>query len=169
RCGACARHRRPFQPSGERANAGALMDMSRQIAKRPPDHLFKRVTDAWTRPFWEAASRHRVAAPRCGEGGTFRMPPTPFFPRCRSPRVEWIELSGEGRLYSYSIVCRATFAEMESSIPYVTAVVELPDAQGIRLITNIVDTPLDRIRIGANVTVVFDDIGDGVTIPRFRL
>ena len=97
------------------------------------------------------------------------MPPTPFCPRCRSQHLTWVQVSGEGILYSHSVVSRATLAEMEDSIPYVTAVVELPDAGGIRLITNIVETPIDRIRIGAEVIVVFDDLPDGVSIPRFKL
>jgi uncharacterized OB-fold protein len=140
-----------------------------RVAKRPPDRLFELVTDQWTKPFWDAAAEHRLVAPRCADCATFRIPPTPFCPRCRSQRIDWPTLSGAGIVYSYSIVSRAIFPEMEDAVPYVTALIELPDAQGIRLISNIVDAPIDRIRVGAPVTVVFDHIAEGVAIPRFRL
>ncbi|HXL63015.1 MAG TPA: zinc ribbon domain-containing protein, partial [Mycobacterium sp.] len=48
-----------------------------------------------TEPFWEAAKQRRLVAPQCTDCGSFRMPPTPFCPNCRSRSVNWIELSGE--------------------------------------------------------------------------
>ncbi|KFG90942.1 Nucleic-acid-binding protein containing a zn-ribbon [Sphingobium herbicidovorans NBRC 16415] len=143
--------------------------MQEPVSKRPPDHLFSLVTDQWTEPYWSAAAAHRLVAPRCAECGKFRMPPTPFCPNCRSQRIDWVQLSGEGTVYSYSVVAVPIFPEMADSVPYITAVVELADAGGVRLISNIVEAPLSSVHVGAPVRVVFDDISDGVTIPRFRL
>jgi uncharacterized protein len=143
--------------------------MSSEIAKSPPEALFELNVDAWTRPFWDAAARHRLVAPQCAQCGRFRMPPTPFCPHCLSQELHWPELSGRAAVYSYTIVQRALIPEMESSLPYVPALVELPDADNVRLITNIVGVPLDRIAIGAAVRVVWDDRSDGVTVPRFTL
>ena len=143
--------------------------MSHVLSKRPPDHLFELVTNTWTRPFWDAAAQHRLVAPRCAACGTFRMPPTPFCPQCRSQDLDWVDLSGKGIVYSYTVVDRAIFAGMEGSLPYVPAVIELADADGVRLVTNIVDAPIDAIAIDAPVSVVFDDLRDGVSIPRFTL
>ena len=97
------------------------------------------------------------------------MPPTPFCPECRSQEISWVELSGQGTVYSYTVVSRAIFNGMEDCLPYVPAVVELADAGGVRLITNIVDAPIDAIAVDAPVTVVFDDLATGTSIPRFRL
>lgn len=143
--------------------------MTEHIAKRPPEELFNLVTDRWSAPFWEAAARHRLTVPKCASCGTFRMPPTPFCPECLSQDLEWPELTGRGVIYSYTIVTRALFPEMAASIPYVPAVIELDDAGGCRLISNIVDVPLDAMRIGAGVRVVWEDRSDGVTVPRFTL
>jgi len=145
------------------------METRVEIARRPPDRLFTLATDAWTKPFWDAAAAHRLVAPRCGECGAFRMPPTPFCPGCRSQRITWVTLSGEGVIYSYSIVRRGFLPDMQDSLPYVTAVVQLPDADNVRLITNIVDTAVSLIGIDGRVRVVFDDLDGGVTIPRFKL
>jgi uncharacterized OB-fold protein len=145
------------------------MDTPARTAKGGPKLQFELVTDQWTRPFWDAAARHQLMAPCCGDCGRFRMPPTPFCPACRSQHLTWVQSSGAGILYSYSVVRRALSPDMEDSIPYVIAVVELPDVGGIRLITNIVETPLERLYIGTEVTVVFDELPGGVSVPLFKL
>jgi uncharacterized OB-fold protein len=141
--------------------------MTAPIAKRPPI-LSKLVTDQWTKPFWDAAAQHRLVAARCGQCGRFRMPPTPFCPHCRSQAIDWVELSGDGIVYSYSIVTRALVPGTDDALPYITAVVSLDDAGGVRLISNVVDVAIDRLHVGDAVSVVWDDQTNGITIPRFR-
>ena len=139
------------------------------LAKAPPAGLFHLTTDQWTRPFWEAARAHKLVAAACADCGQFRMPPTPFCPHCRSQAIDWRELSGDGVLYSYTIVARAIMPEMADNIPYVPALVDLPDAPGTRLITNVVDTPLSKLAIGARLKVKWHDTADNVTIPMFTM
>ena len=143
--------------------------MNSEIARPPPDALFSLLTDQWTQPFWDAARAHRLVAPRCAACGRFRMPPTPFCPHCLSQDIEWPALSGNGVLFSYTVVTRAIVPEMEGSLPYVPALVDLDDAPGARLITNIVGVPVSAIAIGARVRVVFSDRSDGISVPRFTL
>lgn len=143
--------------------------MSETLAKAPPVGLFHLTTDQWTKPFWDAAREHRLVAACCADCSTYRMPPTPFCPQCRSQSIDWRELSGQGVLYSYTIVARAIMPEMADNIPYVPALVDLPDAPGVRLITNVVDTPISQIQIGARLTVKWHDAPDDVTIPMFTL
>lgn len=139
------------------------------LSKTPPPSMFQLVTDQWTEPFWEAARAHRLVAPRCSACGLHRFPPTPFCPRCQAQGLDWVSLSGVGKVYSYTIVVRAVIPEMEPHLPYVPAVIELPDAQGCRLISNIVDAPLEDIRVGCEVHVVWDHVREGVVVPRFAL
>ena len=143
--------------------------MTDQIAKHPPDCLFQLVTDHWTEPFWNAAREHILTAARCASCNSYRMPPTPFCPHCLSQKIEWPTLSGIGVIYSYTVVSRPISPEMEASIPYVPALVSLPDANYVRLITNIVDAPLRKIKIGAKVEVVWTDMPEGNVVPRFKI
>jgi uncharacterized OB-fold protein len=143
--------------------------MTSAITKSPPGSMFKLVVDQWTQPFWDAARAHRLVVPRCAQCGTFRLPPTPFCPSCQSQAIDWVQLSGRGTVYSYSIVTRAIIPEMEPCLPYITAVVELPDAGGTRLVTNVVGAPVDQVMVGSAVHVVWDELADGVTVPRFKL
>ena len=52
-------------------------------------------------------------------------------------------------------------------MPYVIASIELDE--GARIMTNIVTDDVDSVRIGQKVRVVFDDVTDAVTIPKFEV
>ncbi|CAI10711.1 putative small subunit of thiolase DitF (plasmid) [Aromatoleum aromaticum EbN1] len=141
--------------------------MSVHIAKRPPVQYFNHATDAWMQPFWDAAVQHSLVGASCAKCGTFRMPPTPFCPHCHSQGLNWVALPGTGTVYSYSVVKRAILPSMEDCLPYVTAIIELDGAGGTRLISNVVDIPVDAVRVDLKVRVVWDDNWGGVTVPRF--
>lgn len=143
--------------------------MSDQVTKTPPAELFTLVVDQWTQPFWDACREHRLVVPRCADCGTTRFPPGPFCPACQSQRVDWAELPGTGSIYSYTIVSRSLTPQMDASIPYAPAVIELDGADGRRLISCVVDTALDDVQIGARVRVRWEDRPDGVSVPRFVL
>jgi len=142
--------------------------MSR-LSKRPPDALATIVADSWSAPFWEAAKLGHLTCTQCADCGRFRMPPSPFCPHCRSQALEWPVLPGTGTIYSFTVVERAVVPGTEDTIPYVVAVISLDGAIPARLISNIVDAPIDAIRIGERVTVFFDTMPDGAAVPRFRL
>jgi uncharacterized OB-fold protein len=122
-------------------------------------------TDPFTETFWQAARDDRLVAPKCADCGTFRLPPTPFCPSCRSTNVDWTELSGRAEVFSFSVV------HGYPGIPDITlvaAVLDLPDAPGARLVSNIVDVDPAGISIGDQVEVFFSPIADGWKLPLFR-
>lgn len=133
----------------------------------PPAELAVLTPDSWTEPFWVAAADHRLVVPRCTSCGTFRMPPSPFCYVCQSQEVDWVEHTGEGRVYSYTVIHHAVVALMRDALPYVVVVVELPDAGGVRLVSNLVDCDTTAVAVGMPVRVVWDDVSEGVAVPRF--
>jgi uncharacterized OB-fold protein len=118
-----------------------------------------------TEPFWQAAKERRLVAPQCADCQTFRLPPTPFCPNCRSKAVDWIELSGAATVYSFAVV--HGFPGMPDLL-LVPAVLELPDAPGARLVSNIVDVAPADVTIGMPLRVDFSPISDGWLLPVFR-
>ena len=74
-------------------------------------------------------------------------------------------LSGRGVVYAFTINHYRWLPDMEP--PYIVAEVDLVEQEGLRLMTNIVDCPLDEVRTGMPVHVVFAPHGD-VYIPLFR-
>jgi len=120
------------------------------------------------RPFWDATAAGRLLLPRCAECQAVIWYPRPFCPACASTHVEWIEASGRGTVYSFTVNRRgqADLADYKDAGVYVLAYVEL--AEGPRMMTNIVDCDPDTVRIGQAVEVVFHDTGQGTALPRFR-
>lgn len=138
--------------------------MSTLSTVRPGDTV-RITTDTATEPFWQAAKERRLVAPRCAACGTFRMPPTPFCPECQSTDIDWVELSGEAEVYSYSVVHGFPG---HPDLLLVAAVVDLAGAPGARLVTNIVGIDPGTVEIGMRVTVDFSPISDGWMLPVFR-
>jgi uncharacterized OB-fold protein len=130
----------------------------------PADHV-RITTDTSTEPFWQAAKQERLVAPKCADCGTFRLPPTPFCPQCQSTAVDWTELSGRATVFSFSVV--HGFPGLPG-ITLVPAVLDLPDAPGARLVSNVVDVEPEKVEIGMEVEVLFSPISDGWLLPLFR-
>jgi hypothetical protein len=141
--------------------------MSKVIARAlPGDHVHIGM-DPWTEPFWQAAKEQRLTAARCENCGTFRMPPTPFCPNCQSQKTDWPTLSGKGTVYSFAICNRSPFPGVEDFV-YVPVVVELDDAPGVRLVSNLVDVEPGKVRIGMRISVAWNDISEGWKQPIFK-
>jgi uncharacterized OB-fold protein len=121
--------------------------------------------DAWTQPFWDAAADERLVLPRCGECKHFRWPPGPFCPDCQSQSIEWMP-SGLGRIYSFTII-RDPKAKGTHPV-HVPALIEFPDAPGVRLLAAIVDTPLNAIRIGTTVSLGWSSAANA-RVPVFHI
>jgi uncharacterized OB-fold protein len=131
-----------------------------------PDTMPPPLADNDTWPWFEAANQHRLVIQRCGECDRLRHPPGPICPECHSANCEWLEVSGRGEIYTFTIVHRAVVPEQE--LPFVIAVVTLEGARGIRMISNVVDANLDELKIGDAVELVWEDMSPNLALPRFR-
>jgi uncharacterized OB-fold protein len=138
-----------------------------ELAQAVPGHLVSIAVNPITEPFWTAAKDDRLVAPRCASCGRFRMPPTPFCPNCRSQAVDWVTLSGAGTVFSYTVVRRSPFPDVDD-FTYVPVVVELADAPGARLVSNLIEIDPGDVAIGMAVQVTFGDISGGWKFPLFR-
>jgi uncharacterized OB-fold protein len=139
--------------------------MSDLIATTRPGDTVRITTNTYTEPFWKAAEERRLVAPRCGACGHFRLPPTPFCPNCQSTDVDWVDLSGHAVVYSYAVV--HGFPGFPDLV-IVPVVVDLPDAPGARLVTNVIDVDPDDVHIGMELRVDFVPIAEGRMLPVFR-
>ena len=111
-----------------------------------------------TRVYWEAAAQGKLMIKRCAACGEYHHYPRSICPFCFSDKTEWREASGQGVIYTYSVMRRL-------EIPYAIAYVTLEE--GVSMMTNIVDCDLDAIRIGQKVRVVFRPSDGGTPVPMF--
>lgn len=133
----------------------------------PPGLPLPAVTDD-TRPFWDACRRRTLVVQRCTGCATLRHPPAPVCWRCRSFAHQWVAVSGQGTVFTHTVVHRAFLPALEGHVPYAVVLVGLDDAPGVRILSNLVEAPPEAVRIGLPVEVVFEDVAPDVTVPRFR-
>lgn len=125
------------------------------------------VPDADSAPFWQGCREHRLLLERCADCGSIRFPPSGMCPRCRSRGVQWTASSGRGTVFSWIVVHHPVPKDLYAAeVPYVVALVELEE--GVRMPSNIVQCDPQSITAGMPVEVVFDDVSDSLTLPRFR-
>lgn len=119
-----------------------------------------------TAPFWAAAREGRLSLPFCTECGRAHWPAGPVCPYCLSDAVEWRDVSGRGRISTFTVIHKAWFPSFAADLPYNVVQVELDE--GPRLTANLVEVPPGGPRIGMPVEVIFDAVTPEVTLPRFR-
>lgn len=115
------------------------------------------IPDPTTQPFWDAAREGRFMIGLCRDTGRHFFPPRGVSPFTLSPNVELVEASGQGVVYSYTV--------MRTKQPYIPAMVEL--AEGPRIFTNLVDVAPEDVRIGMAVRVAFRPTEGGPPVPMF--
>ncbi|MGF6602987.1 putative OB-fold protein [Paraburkholderia sp. GAS448] len=120
-----------------------------------------------TAPFWDAARAGRLAIQRCTACARHQFYPRPFCTACLCDDMEWIDACGRGRIYTYTICRIAANPAMADKVPYAIAMIDLEE--GVRMLTQIVDSDLDQLGVGAPVEVVFESVSDDITLPQFKL
>jgi uncharacterized OB-fold protein len=108
-----------------------------------------------TAPFWEAGARGELLFQRCEACGTPAFPPTTHCRECLSDQLSWERSEGRGSLYSWTIVHRPVTPAFTA--PYAPAIVTL--AEGYQMVTNIVGTTSDQLRLDLPVRVAFHPVG----------
>ena len=124
-----------------------------------------------TEGFWQGCNKHELRVQQCKHCGVFRFPPQAMCAQCHSTDTQWTRVSGKGSIYSYIMPSRTSPGELPAKgfdYPYVVALIELADAGGVRMASNIVDCAAQDVEIGMPVEVVFDDVSDEITLPKFR-
>jgi len=113
--------------------------------------------------FWQAAREGRLLVRHCNACGKPHWYPRVLCPFCMG-ETEWQTASGLGEIYSFSITRRA------GPNPFCIAYVKLDE--GVTMMTHIVDTDLDSVRIGQRVKVRFapsqgEGGSEGAPVPVF--
>jgi uncharacterized OB-fold protein len=120
------------------------------------------VADELSERFWEGTAEGHFLVQRCQGTGRHQ-----WYPRAHSihdfhAAVDWIEATGRGRLYSFSVVYQ-THTDIKT--PYVLAIIELEE--GVHVSGNIVDVPIEEIEIGMPLEVTFEPLAEGIMLPQF--
>ncbi len=119
--------------------------------------------DGLDAPYWEGTRAHELRVQECNACGTCQWGPEWICHKCLSSDLGWKTLEPRGRIYSWERVWHPVHPALVDAVPYVVVLVELPQAENIRMIGNLVGDPEQAVPIGAEVEPVFEDHADGDT------
>ena len=127
--------------------------------------------DERTEPYWRAAKEHKLAFQRCQHCGYYNHPPTVVCPGCNNPEpsFEFEAVSGKGKLTGWTIMRDAFLPGFAEDLPFVIAMVEFPEQEGLRIVAKLLDGPEASLRLGAPIQIVFEDVTPEVTLPQIKL
>jgi uncharacterized OB-fold protein len=120
----------------------------------------------WGEPFWAGARERRLVIQKCVSCKKYVFYPRLGCPFCFSDRLEWVQASGRGTVYSYSVVRNNPPSSFMDDLPFVIAIVELEE--GVRMMTNIVDCDPEVVDCDMPVQVTFERLNDEITLPKFK-
>jgi uncharacterized OB-fold protein len=113
-------------------------------------------------PFWEGLRNENLILQYCPGCLSYQWGPEYVCYRCGTFDVKWVEVPKaddgffRGVVYSWQRIWHPVDPSLASAVPYVAVLVELPDADNVRLMGNLVDPPDGPIPIGADLSPVFE-------------
>ncbi|MDQ0832050.1 putative OB-fold protein [Streptomyces achromogenes] len=131
---------------------------------RPRERRPRPVVNRDNAGFWEGVRDRRFLIQRCAACDTLRFPWLPGCNACGGPEWDVVEAGGEGTVFSYVVMHHPPFPAF--SPPYAVGLIEL--AEGVRVISDVVDVPYDKVRVGMPVELEFRTYDDELTLPVFR-
>ncbi|MDQ0843816.1 putative OB-fold protein/acyl dehydratase [Streptomyces sp. V1I6] len=132
--------------------------------RKPKDGRPRPVINRDNAGFWEGVAERRLLIQRCGGCGKPRFPWLPGCGACGSPHWDTLEASGSGSVFSYVVMHHPPFPAFDP--PFAVGLIEL--AEGVRMVSNIVGVPPDKVRIGMPVELEFLGVGGEYELPVFR-
>lgn len=129
-----------------------------------PDGLPAPGQEPLTAPYWEGTRARKLIIQRCRGCGRFQWGPEWICHRCHAFDLAWEQVAPHGIIYSWQRPHHPVHPALSGHGPYTIVLVELPHADGIRMVGNLLCGPTDPVRIGAAVEAVFEP-HDAATPP----
>ena len=117
-----------------------------------------------TSEFWEQTNSKKLVRPVCDNCGNNFFSPQLLCPYCHQENWRYQESSGEGTIYSYTVIHRPPDDTFQS--PLIVADIELDE--GWRMFSWIIECSPKEVDISLKVNVCFKEFS-GRTLPVFTL
>lgn len=124
--------------------------------------------DALTEPYWEACKNHELKVQQCRTCSRMRHRPSAGCHWCGGQDVDWTQLSGRGKVYTYTVVHRAFHPAFAQDVPYVVGLVAAEEDPTVRFHTRFVECDPVDVHVGMDVEITFDHQDDDIVIPHWR-
>jgi uncharacterized OB-fold protein len=102
--------------------------------------------------FYKFLAQGKLMAGKCQKCGKIHLPPRPLCDQCFSQDFEWMEVSGKGKLLTYTVIHIAP-PQFQAMAPYAVGIVQLENS--LRIPGMIQGVPQERLKIGMALTIDF--------------
>ena len=133
------------------------------------------VPEVGAEEYWQAANDERLVMQKCTACAKFRFTPAPVCVYCGDDGFVWQQLSGLGKIITWTVITHPIHPAAVAKVPYVVVVIELDEQVGLRMVSNLIDVEVGddgsapTITFNAPVTVAFEQHPSGQKLPVFRL
>ena len=121
--------------------------------------------DAFERRFFEAAAQGELLHQRCPACGHRQFYPRAVCTACGAD-PEWAPSVGRGVVHTWTVVRQNRMPPFEDELPYVVAMIELPE--GVRMMGNLTGCDVEQVRIGMRVEAYAVEFEPGLALPFWR-
>jgi uncharacterized OB-fold protein len=134
---------------------------------RQPTRPLPSLDELDTKTFWEGTREGQLRYQRCDDCGTVVWHPRAHCTGCTGGTLSWHTASGQGTIYTFSVVRQSYHPFFRTRVPYAVAWIDLDE--GPRILSNVVgiDDPTRDLECGQRVTVEWEQ-HEAVSIPLFR-
>lgn len=129
----------------------------------------------WTKPlpdldpvsstYWSAAAEGRLLIQRCPACGERQFYPRALCVACGAD-PEWEEVSGRGRVHTFTVIRQQGARRFRDETPYVVAMIDLEE--GPRLMGNVTGCGVEEVTVGMPVRAYALEAAPGIGIPMWE-
>jgi uncharacterized OB-fold protein len=102
--------------------------------------------------FYKYLTQGKLMAGRCRHCGKIHLPPRPLCDNCFHQEFTWLEIAGNGKLVTYTVIHIAPH-QFQALAPYAVGIVELEN--GLRIPGMIQGATHEQLRIGMELAIDF--------------
>lgn len=121
-----------------------------------PDGLPVPAQEPVAKPYWEGTRNGKLVIQKCRGCGKHQWGPEWICHRCHSFDLGWEEVAPRARIYSWQRPHHPVHGALNGHTPYTIVLVELPHADNVRMVGNLLCAPDAPVTIGAEVEAVFE-------------
>ena len=115
--------------------------------------------------FYKFLGQQKLMAGRCIKCGKIHLPPRNLCDNCLGKEFDWVEISGEGKLVTYTVIHVAPH-QFQGQAPYAVGIVRL--GKGLRVPGMINGIPHEKLEIGIPLRLDFGSCSATQAWPRWQ-
>jgi uncharacterized OB-fold protein len=114
--------------------------------------------------FYKFLQQDKLMAGKCVKCGKIHLPPRPLCSNCYSKEFVWVQISGKGKLLTYTVINVAT-PQFQALTPYAVGIVEM--VGGLKIPGMIQDIKQEQLKIGMELTLDFGTCSQAQDWPQW--